>query len=218
MNLPNSLTLLRIFLVPLLIAVLFSTRVPDREIYGTAIFLAAAITDLLDGYLARRRQQITTLGILLDPIADKLLIAAAFISLVQLDPTLVPAWMVVIIIGREFAVSGLRSIAATQGFTIAANDWGKAKMISQVVAVCIIIVAHKYGHLSLFGVRVDVRWLGKFALWTVVIVALISASIYFLRFWRQIEESVKRRDRETVEARARREAAARATKRSESAG
>lgn len=196
MNLPNSLTVLRIFLVPLLIAVLFSTRLPNKEIFGTVIFLAAAITDLLDGYFARRRRQITTLGILLDPIADKLLIAAAFISLVQLDPALVPAWMVVIIIGREFAVSGLRSIAATQGFTIAANEWGKAKMVSQVVAVCIIIVAHRYGYLHLLGVGVDVRLLGSIALWIVVIVALLSASSYFLRFWRQIDDSVKQRSRE----------------------
>jgi CDP-diacylglycerol--glycerol-3-phosphate 3-phosphatidyltransferase len=195
-NLPNSLTLLRIFLVPLLIAVLFSTRLPNKEIIGTAIFLAAAITDLLDGYIARRRRQITTLGILLDPIADKLLIAAAFISLVQLDPALVPAWMVVIIIGREFAVSGLRSIAATQGFTIAANEWGKAKMVSQVVAVCIIIVAHRYGYLHLLGLGVDVRLLGTIALWIVVIVALLSASTYFLRFWRQIDDSVKQRSRD----------------------
>ncbi|HXE30792.1 MAG TPA: CDP-diacylglycerol--glycerol-3-phosphate 3-phosphatidyltransferase [Terriglobales bacterium] len=190
MNLPNSLTLLRIFLVPLLIAVLFSTRLPNQEIYGTIIFLAAAITDLLDGYLARRRRQITTLGILLDPIADKLLIAAAFISLVQLDPALVPAWMVVIIIGREFAVSGLRSIAAAQGFAIAANEWGKAKMVSQVVAVCVCVVGHKYGHLALLGWQVDVRWLGKAALWIVVVVALLSAYTYFLRFWRQIETQV----------------------------
>lgn len=196
MNLPNSLTVLRIFLIPLLIAVLFSTRLPNKEIIGTAIFLAAAITDLLDGYLARRRRQITTLGILLDPIADKLLIAAAFISLVQIDPALVPAWMVVIIIGREFAVSGLRSIAATQGFTIAANEWGKLKMISQVVAVCIIIVAVKYGTMHLFGWGVDVRLLGKIALWAVVIVALLSGSSYFLRFWRQIDDSVKQRHRD----------------------
>ncbi|HEY7838502.1 MAG TPA: CDP-diacylglycerol--glycerol-3-phosphate 3-phosphatidyltransferase [Terriglobales bacterium] len=201
MNLPNSLTLLRIFLVPLLIAVLFSTRVPDREIYGTAIFLAAAITDLLDGYLARRRQQITTLGILLDPIADKLLIAAAFISLVQLDPTLVPAWMVVIIIGREFAVSGLRSIAATQGYAIAANEWGKAKMISQVVAVCIIIVAHKYPVIPLLGWPVNVRLLGTIALWTVVIVALVSAYTYFVRFWRQVDDGIKQRRTEPGEGR-----------------
>jgi CDP-diacylglycerol--glycerol-3-phosphate 3-phosphatidyltransferase len=199
MNLPNSLSLLRIFLVPLLIAVLFTTGVPHREIFGTIIFLAAAITDLLDGYLARRRHQITTLGILLDPIADKLLIAAAFISLVQLDPTLVPAWRVVIIIGREFAVSGLRSIAATQGFAIAANEWGKAKMITQVVAVCIIIVAHRYTYLAPWGLTVNVRLLGKIALWTVVIVALISAYVYFVRFWRQIDDGIKRRRHEPAQ-------------------
>ncbi|MGH9467090.1 MAG: CDP-diacylglycerol--glycerol-3-phosphate 3-phosphatidyltransferase [Terriglobales bacterium] len=200
MNLPNALTVLRIFLIPLLIAVLFSTRLPDREIIGTAIFLAAAITDLLDGYLARHRGQITTLGILLDPIADKLLIAAAFISLVQIDSALVPAWMVVIIIGREFAVSGLRSIAASQGFTIAANEWGKLKMVSQVVAVCIIIMAVKYGTINLFGWGVDMRLVGKIALWAVVIVALVSGSSYFLRFWRQVDDSVKQRHREHAAA------------------
>lgn len=193
MNLPNSLTLLRIFLVPVLIAVLFTTRLPNHELIGMAVFLAAAVTDLLDGAIARRRRQITTLGILLDPIADKLLMAAAFISLVQIDPALVPAWMVVVIVGREFAVSGLRSIAATQGFAIAANDWGKAKMVSQVVAVCILIVAHKYGRLSPLGIPVNVRLIGSIALWLVVIVALLSASTYFLRFWRQIDEGVKRR-------------------------
>lgn len=193
MNLPNSLTLLRIFLVPVLIAVLFTTRLPNHELVGMAVFLAAAVTDLLDGAIARRRRQVTTLGILLDPIADKLLMAAAFISLVQIDSALVPAWMVVVIVGREFAVSGLRSIAATQGFAIAANDWGKAKMVSQVVAVCILIVAIRYGFLSLFGLRVNVRLVGSIALWLVVIVALLSASTYFLRFWRQIDEGVKRR-------------------------
>lgn len=193
MNLPNSLTLLRIFLVPVLIAVLFTTRLPNHELIGMAVFLAAAVTDLLDGAIARRRRQITTLGILLDPIADKLLMAAAFISLVQIDPALVPAWMVVVIVGREFAVSGLRSIAATQGFAIAANDWGKAKMVSQVVAVCILIVAIRYGHLNLLGWLVNVRLIGSIALWLVVIVALLSACTYFLRFWRQIDEGVKRR-------------------------
>jgi CDP-diacylglycerol--glycerol-3-phosphate 3-phosphatidyltransferase len=192
-NLPNSLTVLRIFLVPLLIAALFSTRLPDPVLYGTAIFLAAAITDLLDGYIARRRRQITTLGILLDPIADKLLITAAFVSLVQLDPALVPAWMVVIILGREFAVSGLRSIAAAQGFTIAANEWGKLKMVSQVVAVVIIIIAHKHPRVPLLGVDVNARLLGTLAMWTVVVVALASASSYFLRFWRQVDDSLKLR-------------------------
>src|ERR1700758_1372674 len=141
MNLPNSLTILRIFFVPLLVAALVQENVvlnlgPWRvtnEWLALAIFLIAAATDLLDGYLARRWRQVTTVGTLLDPIADKLLISAALISLVQIHR--VPAWMVVLIIGREFAVSGLRSIAATEGYIIHASDLGKTKMITQVIAI-----------------------------------------------------------------------------------
>lgn len=193
MNLPNTLTLSRIFLVPLLVAVLFSTRLPNHEIYATLIFLAAALTDLFDGYFARRRRQVTTLGVLLDPIADKLLISAAFISLVEVDPRLAPAWMVVIIVGREFAVSGLRSIAASQGTTIAANELGKLKTVLQIVAITLIIVAHKYGELSIAGVPVNLRLLGWIALWLVVIFALLSAFSYFRKFWRGIDASFKAR-------------------------
>src|SRR5580765_5714648 len=135
MNLPNALTLSRIFLVPVLVAVLLTKY--DVKMAAT-IFLAASMTDLLDGYLARKRGQVTTLGILLDPMADKLLISSAFISLVQLQ--VVPAWMVVIIIGREFAVSGLRSIASAQGFTIDASELGKIKMATQVAAITLLIL------------------------------------------------------------------------------
>ena len=140
MNLPNSLTLLRIFFVPVLIVILL-TKSPNLvvwgvsmhfEVWGVLILLLAAATDWADGYLARRRLQVTTLGILLDPIADKLLISAAFISLV--DMQLVPAWMVVIIIGREFTVLGLRNIASAEGFTIEASTLGKTKMVLQVCA------------------------------------------------------------------------------------
>ena len=129
MNLPNGLTLSRIFLVPLLVTVLLTKY--DVRI-AAAIFLAASMTDLLDGYLARKRGQVTTLGTLLDPVADKLLISSAFISLVQLQ--VVAAWVVVIIVGREFAVTGLRSIASAQGFTIDASDLGKLKMATQVAS------------------------------------------------------------------------------------
>ncbi len=191
MNLPNALTLSRIFLVPLLVAVLFSTRLPNHEIYATAIFLAAALTDLFDGYLARRWGQVTTVGTLLDPIADKLLISAAFISLVEVDPRLVPAWMVVIIVGREFAVSGLRSIAASQGMTIAANELGKLKTILQIIAITLIIVGHKYGEVAVAGIPVNVRLLGWIALWLVVISALLSAFSYFRKFWRGVDASFK---------------------------
>ncbi len=175
-NLPNSLTLLRIFLVPFLVVVLL-TKFSGREYIGLAIFLVAAITDFFDGWLARRQGKITRLGTLLDPIADKLLMSAAFISLVEMDPTHVPAWMVVIIIGREFAVSGLRSIAAQQGVTIAASPLGKGKMISQVVAISLLILGYELGQL---------RLLGTVALWAVMLFALASGIDYFVKFARAI--------------------------------
>ena len=148
MNLPNFLTLLRIFIVPLLVVVLltpFSENwfgVP-RHILGVLIFLAAALTDYLDGRIARSRGQVTRLGQLLDPIADKLLISAALISLVENQ--LAPAWAVVIIIGREFAVTGLRSIAAVEGVVISASKMGKFKMLAQVVTVALLIVSSVAG-------------------------------------------------------------------------
>lgn len=190
MNLPNTLTLLRIFFVPLLIVVLL-TKSPNVEpwgfpmhfeVWGVLILLVAAATDWLDGYIARRRQQVTTLGILLDPIADKLLISAAFISLV--DMHLAPAWMVVIIIGREFTVLGLRNIASAEGFTIAASVLGKTKMVLQVCAVAVLIAAARHPSLKLPA---------KILLWLVVISALVSAAQYFLRFWSHVDDSIKAR-------------------------
>ncbi|MBI4462650.1 MAG: CDP-diacylglycerol--glycerol-3-phosphate 3-phosphatidyltransferase [Acidobacteria bacterium] len=181
MNLPNTLTLIRIFLVPLLVVVLL-TRVENFDLWAIAILFSAALTDLLDGYLARTRGQVTTLGILLDPIADKLLISAAFISLVELR--LVPAWVVVIIVGREFAVLGLRNIASAEGFTISASDLGKAKMALQVVAVSLIVVGSRYAVLR--------PW-GKLALGLVVVFALISAVDYFRDFWRKLDVRIKQR-------------------------
>src|SRR3954454_14814554 len=156
MNLPNSLTILRIFFVPLLVAALvqenvFAIRIGSllitHEWLSLAIFLAAAGTDLLDGYLARRWKQVTTIGTLLDPIADKLLISAALISLVQVRT--LPGWMAILIIGREFAVSGLRSIAAAEGYTIKASDLGKTKMFSQVVAISCMLLAVRHSALLL---------------------------------------------------------------------
>jgi len=190
MNLPNSLTVLRIFFVPLLIAVLLtkSPNVDFRgfpmhfEFWGVLILLLAAATDWADGYFARRRLQVTTLGILLDPIADKLLISSAFISLV--DMQLVPAWMVVIIIGREFTVLGLRNIASAEGFTIAASILGKTKMVLQVCAVAVLIIA---------AARPSLKPVALLLLWLVVISALVSAAQYFLRFWGQLDDRVKQR-------------------------
>lgn len=181
MNLPNALTISRIFLIPLLLAVLLPRNpFPYKELWASAIVLIAAATDTLDGFFARRRGQVTTLGILLDPVADKLLVSAAFISLVELGA--VHAWMAVIIIGREFAVSGLRSIAASQGFTIQASELAKAKMVTQIIAVVLILMGMRY---------VSIQPLGNVALWLVVVFAVASAVGYFWRFWRQVDMSFK---------------------------
>jgi CDP-diacylglycerol---glycerol-3-phosphate 3-phosphatidyltransferase len=190
MNLPNTLTLLRIFFVPVLIVVLL-TKSPNVElwgvpvhfeVWGVLVLLVAAATDWADGYIARRRLQVTTLGILLDPIADKLLISAAFISLV--DMKLVPAWMVVIVVGREFTVLGLRNIASAEGFTIAASALGKTKMVLQVCAVAVLIAAAGHSSLKTFA------W---FLMWLVVISAIVSAAQYFMKFWGQLDGRIKQR-------------------------
>jgi CDP-diacylglycerol---glycerol-3-phosphate 3-phosphatidyltransferase len=178
LNLPNALTVSRIFLVPLLVVVLL-TKFEGRQILGirkelvaAAIFGIAALTDWLDGYVARRRQQVTTLGQMMDPLADKLLTSAAFISLVAME--VAPAWMVAVIIGRELAVTGLRSIAYGRGQTIPASRLGKFKMISQVVAILLLILGRD--HLGgLFA-------LGRVALWVVLVAAVASAVDYYRRF------------------------------------
>jgi len=173
-NLPNGLTLLRIFLVPFLLVVLL-TKFEGRETVGLLIFLFATATDFFDGWLARRRGEITTPGTLLDPIADKLRISAAFVSLVELQ--LAPAWMVVVILGREFAVSGLRSIASAQGLVIAASGWGKAKMFTEIVAASLLILA----------IRHEIFLLpGKAALLLAVTMAIVSGLYYFAMFLRRI--------------------------------
>jgi CDP-diacylglycerol--glycerol-3-phosphate 3-phosphatidyltransferase len=178
MNLPNSLTLVRMFLVPLLVVVLL-TEFEGRQILGmskvvvgAAIFAIASVTDWLDGYLARRRRQVTWLGQVLDPIADKLLTSAAFISLVQLD--LAPAWMVALIIGREFAITALRSLAYTKGITIPASPLGKIKMASQVAAILMLLLG--------WGPMPWLLPLGQLTLWFVLITAVVSAVDYYRRF------------------------------------
>ena len=181
MNLPISLTLLRIFFVPLVV-VLLLTSGRNMDLWAVVVFLLAATTDLLDGYLARKRGQVTSLGILLDPIADKLLTSAAFISLVYLH--LISAWMAVIIIGREFAVSGLRAIASAEGFSLEVSELGKTKMVFQVVAITVIILERRLPLLRLPG---------SVLLWMVVLFALASAGQYFISFWKRLDIRVKRR-------------------------
>lgn len=192
MNLPNALTIARIFFVPLLVAALVEQNVSVRifgvtitnEWLALAIFLVAAATDLLDGYLARRWGQVTTIGTLLDPIADKLLISAALISLVQVNA--VPGWMVILIVGREFAISGLRSIAAAEGYTIRASDLGKTKMMAQVTAISLLLLSIRHHALA-----APAYW----AMWLVVAFAILSAVGYFRKFWRKVDVRIKMRRR-----------------------
>jgi CDP-diacylglycerol--glycerol-3-phosphate 3-phosphatidyltransferase len=169
-NLPNTLTLVRIFLVPFLVIFLIASA-DTRNYPAAAIFLAAVFTDWLDGRVARSRKQVTTLGQLLDPIADKLLIAAALISLVEIGR--VSAWVATVIIGRDIAITGLRGIAASQGLIIAASQLGKYKMAAEVIAVILLIL--------------DPRpFMGGFAVGVAVGLSVVSGIDYFARFWRQL--------------------------------
>ncbi|HUJ24304.1 MAG TPA: CDP-diacylglycerol--glycerol-3-phosphate 3-phosphatidyltransferase [Bryobacteraceae bacterium] len=206
MNLPNLLTIARIFFVPLLVAALVEENVSvhafgltvTNEWLALGIFLIAAATDLLDGYLARRWGQVTTIGTLLDPIADKLLISAALISLVQVHA--VPAWMVILIVGREFAISGLRAIAAAEGYTIKASDLGKTKMVAQVTAISFLLVSIRHP---------AVAWFAYWMMWVVVLFAVASAIGYFGKFWRKVDVQIKlRRRRELLRIERRRKLAA----------
>jgi len=178
MNLPNTLTATRIFLVPLLVVVLFTSFEGRaifgvrKELVGAAIFSIASLTDWLDGYFARRRKQVTAFGQFIDPLADKLLTVAAFVSLVQMG--LAPAWMVAIILGRDFAITALRSFAYTRGVPMPASPLGKIKMVAQIVAILALILGKE--QLARFAV------IGEIALWVSVITALVSAAEYFYRF------------------------------------
>jgi CDP-diacylglycerol---glycerol-3-phosphate 3-phosphatidyltransferase len=203
-NLPNYITLTRIAAIPLLIWILcsprFASEQSEREILASVVFILASITDGIDGYLARKRGQITTMGMLLDPLADKLLIAAAFITLVQFNPALVPAWMAVVIIGREFLVSGLRSIAASEGFTIQASELGKFKMLVQIISVVAVILARRWHEWPVYGIYIfPVYWIAWLAIWFMVLLSLVSALDYFVAFWSRIDrKSEKRRRRAFV--------------------
>ena len=170
MNLPNALSLVRIFLIPVLVVFLIAVPRP-YNLTAAAVFLAAVLTDWLDGRIARSTRQVTTLGKLLDPVADKLLISASLISLVQVGR--VPAWMVVLIVGRDIAVTGLRAIAAAQSVVIQASDFGKLTMIAEVIAVALLIL--NWPPISIA--------LGQAVLAVAMSSSVISGVVYFCRFW-----------------------------------
>jgi CDP-diacylglycerol---glycerol-3-phosphate 3-phosphatidyltransferase len=184
----------RICCVPLLIWILspvfpFRGAHGEQEISASLVFILASITDGVDGYLARKRGQITTMGMLLDPLADKLMIAAAFIALVQYNPHIMKAWIAVLVIGREFLVSGLRSIASVEGFTIEASDLGKLKTVIQIVSVVAVILDHQW-HAWQFGwFIVPVEWIAIAAVYFMALVSIISAIDYFVAFWRKIDHA-----------------------------
>ncbi len=169
-NLPNILTFLRILLVPILVVVLL-TKFEGKEFVGLGLFLLAALTDFLDGFIARRFGLVTRLGKLLDPAADKILTSAAFISLVELGRA--PAWIVVTIVAREFAISTLRSVAATQGVVIAAAWSAKIKTFSQVLAISLLIFHERLG-----------SWqdLGRIALIVALALSVYSGVEYGIRY------------------------------------
>ncbi|HEY7215972.1 MAG TPA: CDP-diacylglycerol--glycerol-3-phosphate 3-phosphatidyltransferase [Thermoanaerobaculia bacterium] len=182
LNLPNLLSICRILLVPPLVVVLL-TKFEGKEWWGLGLFLLAAAMDFLDGYLARRRKQVTRLGMLLDPAADKILIAAAFISLVEMDAgavasgvqdhSVVPSWMVVVMIAREFAVTALRSFAAAENLVIPAGISGKVKTVVQIVSISLLIIYNQLG---------EFRHLAPISLWVAMLVTAYSGIEYFVRF------------------------------------
>ena len=176
LNLPNLLSIFRILLVPPLVVVLL-TKFDGKEWWGLGLFLLAAVMDFFDGYLARRRQEVTRLGTLLDPAADKILVSAAYISLVELDPNVVPAWIVVVIICREFAVTALRSFASAEGLVIPAGLSGKIKTIVQIVSIALLIIYNQLG---------EFRHLAPISLWAAMLITAYSGIEYFVRFGKLI--------------------------------
>ncbi len=178
MNIPNLLSISRILSVPVFI-VLMLRPTPERALWAGIVFALASVTDWLDGYLARRWGQITKIGKLLDPVADKILIASALIILVGVDPSDVPSWIAIIIIGREIAVTGLRAMAATDGVVIPAESLGKLKVGAQVTAILCFVLNYRIGTLWI----VD---LGTTALWLAMVLALYSGGQYFVNYWKRL--------------------------------
>jgi CDP-diacylglycerol--glycerol-3-phosphate 3-phosphatidyltransferase len=193
----------RIVMIPLLLWILsthFSWQGPhgEQEIAASVLFVMASITDGVDGYLARKRNQITTMGMLLDPLADKVMVTAALIALVAYNPDVVKVWIAVVIIGREFLISGLRSIASSEGFTIQASDLGKLKTVIQIVSVVSAILAHRWDEWHFGFFIVPVRWIAIAAIYFTLLVSTISAIDYFVGFWKKIDHASKDRRKSFV--------------------
>ena len=178
LNLPNALTFLRILLIPAVYITYF--QVPERRWIALILYLTASFTDFLDGYLARKNNQVTNFGKIMDPLADKLLVAAALICLVQLGD--VPAWIAILILGREFAVTGLRSVAAAEGIVVAASKLGKFKTVTQMIALILLIL--KADVLAVTGYNI-----GMIFLYLALFMTLYSGIDYFVKVGKQISWS-----------------------------
>jgi len=177
-NIPNLLSALRILAIPVVIGFL-SWPGPLASFLAALIFGLASLTDLLDGYIARQQKRETAVGKLLDPLADKLLVLSCMIMLIPLER--IPAWMVVLILGREVAVTGLRGIASAEGLVIAASRWGKAKLILQTFSLIGLMIHYRY-------LGIDFHLLGMIFLWGALIITLWSGIDYFGKFYRKIQE------------------------------
>jgi CDP-diacylglycerol--glycerol-3-phosphate 3-phosphatidyltransferase len=178
LTLANLLTFSRILLIPVFVA-LFINPTPKRSLAAAVVFVIAAVTDLLDGYIARRRGEITKLGRLLDPIADKLLVLSGLILLVQFDRVI--ALVAILIIAREVAVTGVRAIAASEGVVLEAETIGKWKMAMQVIAIVLLILEG-----SLLSLAWPLHWLGTGLLYVALILGLVSGGQYLISFWQQV--------------------------------
>jgi CDP-diacylglycerol---glycerol-3-phosphate 3-phosphatidyltransferase len=184
--------------VPLLLWILAVSRFQAvhgrQELLAVAVFLLASMTDGVDGYLARRNHQVTTLGMLLSPLADKLLVATAYIALVQFAPSLVSAWIAVLIVGREFLVTGLCSVAAQEGMTLQVRDIGKGKTVVQIISVVAVLMAHAWPVWTVAGAELPGAAIAVGTIWLMLAVSLLSAFAYFRAFWLEAaRQSTQRR-------------------------
>ncbi len=185
MNLANKLTLIRIVLIPVFLVFIAVRSIPYGRSIATAVFIIAALTDKLDGYIARSRNQITRLGKLMDPLADKLLVSAALVSLVEYHVLM--SWIAIVIIAREFAVTGLRSVAAAEGVILAASKWGKAKTFIQIVAISMALINLNLRNYKFLHNSINAQMMNNFkqassiAMYIAVIVTIISGVDYFIK-------------------------------------
>ena len=189
MNLPNKITVSRFGLTAAFLIAFFTERIPYHETVALVLFCLGGITDFLDGEIARRRKLITNFGILMDPLADKILVCSAFISFVERRATGIEAWMVVVIVGRELAITGLRLLAASQNHVLAAESFGKHKTISQITTIISILVLLAYPQWGAFGklfaFAIDgkpwVLWFAAIAKWFTVSLTIFSGGMYLWR-------------------------------------